>query len=81
METTIIGISEAKGRLAELVRDSDDHDVTLLRHGRPVAVLVSTPRYEALLERLEDALDRLSVHERDGVTMDFDKLTAELGLD
>lgn len=40
----------------------------------------SHERHEALLQRLEDALDRLSVHERDRVTMDYAKLSAELGL-
>lgn len=81
MAETFIPISEAKGRLSELVRESDDHDVLLMRHARPAAVLMSYERHEALLERLEDALDRLSVHERDGVTISLDKLAAELGLD
>lgn len=80
MAQHIIPVSEAKGRLSELVRVAEDHDVTLVRHGRPAAVLVSPARLDALIERLEDAEDRLSVHEREGVTMDFDKLTTELGL-
>lgn len=77
----LIAISEAKGRLSEIVRDSDDADVLLMRHGHPAAVIMSVRRHEALLEELEDLRDRLSVHEREGVTMDFDKLAAELGLD
>ena len=78
--TSLIPISEAKARLAEIVRDSDFEDVLLMRHGRPVAAVMSMARHEALLEEIEDLRDRLSVHEREGVTMDFDKLTAELGL-
>lgn len=81
MDATLVPMSEAKGRLSELVRTSDDHDVLLMRHGRPAAVLVSYARHEALLDRVEDLLDRLSVHERDGLTMDYAKLSAELGLD
>ncbi len=77
---THIPISEAKGRLSEIVRASDAHDVHLMRHGRPAAVVMSSPRHEALLERLEDALDRLSVHERDGVTVDYEKLVDEMKL-
>lgn len=81
MTTTFVPVSEAKGKLAEIVRDSDSHDVILMRHGRPAAVVISHARFEALLDRMEDMADRLSVFERDGVTMDFEKLTAELGLD
>lgn len=81
MDVAFVPISEAKGRLSELIRESDGRDVLLMRHGRPAAVLRSVERDEAIAEKLEDALDRLSVHEREGVTMDFDKLAAELGLD
>lgn len=81
MDATLVPISEAKGRLSELVRESDDHDVLLMRHGRPAAVLVSHARHEALIERIQDLMDRLSVHEREGLTMDFDKLTTQLDLD
>jgi antitoxin StbD len=76
-----IPISEAKPRLAEIVRDSDDEDVLLLRHGRPAAVVVSARRWDALNEEIEDLQDRLSIHERDGVTVDFDKVVSELGLE
>ncbi len=75
-----IPISEAKGKLAELVRDSDEDDVLLMRHGRPAAVLMSVRRHEALLEEIEDLKDRLSIHEREGLTMSVDKVKAELGL-
>ncbi|MGH3502975.1 MAG: type II toxin-antitoxin system Phd/YefM family antitoxin, partial [Nocardioidaceae bacterium] len=64
MDETLVPISEAKGKLSELVRESDSHDVLLLRHGRPAAVMLSHDRYEALIEKLQDAEDRLSVHER-----------------
>lgn len=76
----LVPISEAKGRLAALVRDSDDDNVLLLRHGRPAAVLMSARRHEALMEEIEDLRDRLSIHEREGLTMDLDEVAAELGL-
>lgn len=76
----MIPLSEAKGRLSEVVRDSEDTDVLLMKHSTPAAVVMSFARHEALLEQIEDLMDRLSVHEREGVTVDFDKLKVELGL-
>lgn len=76
--SVIIPISEAKGRLAELVREADAEPVTLMRHGHPAAVILSARRYEAMLEEMDELEDRLSVHEREHVTVDFDKLRAEL---
>jgi antitoxin StbD len=80
MSIHTIPISEAKARLSEVVAESDSHDVTLLKRGTPAAVVSSAARFEALLEKMEDMDDRLSVFERDGVTMDFDKLASELGM-
>lgn len=81
MMQKIIPISEAKARLAEIVRDSDSDDVVLMKHGHPAAVVMSYARHEALLGTLEDMSDRLAIYERDGLTMDYAKLSAELGLD
>lgn len=74
----MIPVSEAKGRIAEIVRESDHRDVVLLRHGRPSAVVLSHARFEALLDKLEDMDDRLSVYERDHMTIDFDKVAREV---
>ena len=41
---------------------------------------MSHARFEALLERLADMADRLSVLDREGMTMDHQKLSAELRL-
>jgi antitoxin StbD len=73
-------IRQAKGRLSKLVRDADLDGVLLLRHGRVAAVMMSAHRHDALMEELEDLRDRLSIHEREGVTLDFDKLHTELGV-
>ena len=73
-------LHEAKGILSELVRDSDSEGVLLMRHGRPATVLMSVERHAALMEELDDLEDRLSVHEREGLTMLADKVAAELGL-
>ncbi len=42
--------------------------------------MMSAERHDALLEEIEDLKDRLSVHERTGVTISADKLAAELGI-
>ena len=75
-----VPISKAKARLSELVRQAADEDVVLMNHSTPAAVMVSAERYDDLLEELEDLRDRISVHERSGVTVSADKLMAELGL-
>lgn len=76
--------TEAKAKLPEIVRRSADHVVTVLRHGRPVAVVIGHGRYESLLEQLEDLDDRLSVYESRESDPDLrighDKVVAELGL-
>ena len=63
MPHDLFTITEAKAKLPEIVRRSADHDVTILRHGRPLAVVVGMLRYEALLEKIEALDDRLSVYE------------------
>lgn len=80
MDAELVPIGEAKARLCELVRASDAREIVLLRHGHPVAVMISYERYGDLIEREQDLLDRLAVHERDEMTMDFDKLSADLEL-
>lgn len=80
MGDLLVPITEAKARLSEIVRESEDRNVLLMKHGRPGAVVLSAARYDALLERLDDLEDKLSVYEREGVTVGWDKLKAELGL-
>jgi len=76
----MIPVSEAKARLSELVRRSDETDVFVMRHGRVAGVIISSRRYDAMLEEAEDLRDRLSVYEAEGVTVSLDKLEADLGL-
>lgn len=76
----MVPVSRAKARLSELIRQAADEDVVLMNHSTPAAVLISAERYDDLLEEMEDLRDRVSVHERAGVTVSADKLMAELGL-
>lgn len=77
-----VPVSEAKGRLSKLVADADSHDVVLMRHSRPAAVLLSARRHAELMEQLDDMEDRLAVYESEGddVTVPWETLKAELGL-
>lgn len=79
-----VPIGEAKAHLHELVRQSEDREVFILRHGRPVGVLLSPGRFAALVEELEDALDRLSIYESqtapESLRVPWEKVQAELGL-
>ncbi|WP_204164651.1 type II toxin-antitoxin system Phd/YefM family antitoxin [Nocardioides daejeonensis] len=59
----MIAISEAEAKLTELARIADNEPVYLLRHSKPAGVLVSPERYEDLMERLEDAEDRVALLE------------------
>lgn len=81
MGDLLVPVTEAKARLAEIIRESDQRDVLLLRHGRPAAVVISADRYAALVDRIEDAEDRLAIyeHDRDEPTIGHDELLAQLG--
>jgi antitoxin StbD len=77
----MIAISKAKAKLSELVRQAADENIVLMNHSTPAAIIIGAERHEAMLEEMEDLRDRLSVYERTGVTIDADKLWAELGLE
>lgn len=57
----VVPISEARANLGDLIEEAREHEVYLLKHGRPVGVLVSIDAYEAVLSRLEDLEDEISV--------------------
>ncbi len=80
--TTITPISEAKIHLSALVEGlhaGQDERVVLLKHGKPSAVMLSASAYNDLMETLDDYEDRLSVHERAGDAVDFDKALELIG--
>lgn len=80
----LVPLTEAKARLHELVNAAADEEVVLLRHGRPVAVLVGHEAYQSLLDDVEDLRDRLSVVESEATPPDMRvplaKARNELGL-
>lgn len=80
----LVPVTEAKNRLHEIVRQAQDDNVVLLRHGRPVAVVISPAALESLLEELEDAKDRISVLESrlgaSDMRVPWEKVEVELDL-
>jgi prevent-host-death family protein len=56
-------VTEAKNRLLHLIREIDEKDEILIitRGGVPVAVMLSSERYEGLLETIEVLADRAAM--------------------
>ena len=54
---TELSISNAREGLAAAINDLDTGPVTISRHGKPVAVLLSPSSYEKFLEVMADAQD------------------------
>lgn len=52
-----VPVSAARDQLPAVLAQSATEAVTLLRHGRPVAVVVSPERYDQLLEAEEELED------------------------
>jgi len=81
----LVPLSEAKARFHELVRELSEREVLLLRHGRPVGVMMGYDAYHALLERLEELEDRLAVFEAreegEDARTAWAKVKVEAGLD
>jgi len=84
MDADLVPLSEAKVHFHELVRHLPEAPALLLRHGRPVAVMLDHSAYSELLSRVDDLEDRLAVYESREETPDsrtsWDKLKAEAGL-
>lgn len=81
----LVPLTEAKNRLHEVVRQAEEGgQVIILRHGRPVAVVLSPTTLDALYEELEDLKDRLSIMESrldsDDMRIPWEKVKVESGL-
>jgi prevent-host-death family protein len=59
----LIGVTEARDRFKELVDVVQNRDVIVLRHNRPVALLVAPDRVERLLVRIEGLEDHVALLE------------------
>lgn len=52
-----VSVSEARGKLSEVIDTARSEAVVLECYGRPAAVVVSPERYEQFLEVIENAED------------------------
>jgi PHD/YefM family antitoxin component YafN of YafNO toxin-antitoxin module len=59
----LVGVTEARVRLRELLQTLGDRNVVVLRHNRPVAVLTHPDRLERLIGRVEDLEDYVAALE------------------
>ncbi len=57
----VVSITEARATLPDLLVEATQREVFILRHNKPVGVLLNPAKYEALLDRLEDLEDSLAV--------------------
>jgi antitoxin Phd len=79
---TTIDVSEARQQLPAVIDRAQTEAVTLVRYGRPAAVLVSPARYEQLLTAAEDAEDVAAFDEamaEEGTNIPWDQVKADLG--
>lgn len=87
---TTVPLSEAKDRLSALVDDAErTHDIiTITRHGRPAAVLMSVDDLESLRETIfwlsqpgiREDIDEARADIAEGRTISGAQLRAEFGL-
>ena len=59
-----VSVTELKRNLASVLASTQNSPVAVLNHNKPEAYLLSAQYYENLLEKLEDAEDRMLVKER-----------------
>jgi prevent-host-death family protein len=80
---TTMSVSDARGQLPEVIDTARTEAVTLERHGRPVAVIISPDHYEALLALAEDAEDVAAYDDAmadEGSNIPWEQVKADLGL-
>lgn len=77
----IVGITDLRANAKYLVDNlTPFQDVTIIRHAKPVALLVHPDRLEKLINRIEDLEDQLAVAQG-GDAIPYAQARTELGLD
>ena len=79
-DTTIVGISEFRTHMDEILEESKKHRVLIGRRNKPVAVLINMEKFrqmETTLDLLEDFALGFLAKERESRSKDFDYLDIE----
>lgn len=77
-----IDVSEARQHLSAVIDRAETEAVTLVRYGRPAAVLLSPARYEQLLAVADDAQDVAAFDEamaEEGPNIPWEQVKSDLG--
>jgi antitoxin Phd len=74
-----IDVSEARQQLPAVIDRAQTEAVTLVRYGRPAAVLLSPARYEQLLTAAEDVAAFDEAMAEEGANIPWDQVKADLG--
>jgi antitoxin Phd len=80
---TTIPVSQARQDLARVIDLAQAEAVTLERHGKPAAVVISVERYDELMTALEDTQDVRAYDlamEEHGPDIPWDEVQRDLGL-
>jgi prevent-host-death family protein len=59
----LVGVTDVRDSLKDLLDEVREQNIIVLRHNRPVAVILHPDRLERLLDRIEDLEDTVAVLE------------------
>lgn len=80
----LVTLTDVRLRLQELIKGLEGKEVVVLKHGKPVGVMVGYAAYQSLLDRIEDLEDTVAIYEAraegPGMTVPWEKVKAEAGL-
>lgn len=57
----LVGVTEARDGFRDLLEEVETRDVVVLRHNKPVAVMVNPAKIERLFGRIEDLEDEVAI--------------------
>jgi len=78
-----LSISDARADLAKAVAQANKNPVTILRHGKPIAVLINPSLFEKFIESIEELEDIAAFDEAmsdKDPTIPWEQVKKDLGL-
>jgi len=78
-----LSVTDARAKLPAAIKKSQKSPVHILKHGEPVAVLISPTLYQEMLEAMEE-LDDIAAYDEakasGGVPIPWEQVKRDLGL-